>query len=247
MAGGLPEWSEGRVGELAHGHIRTRMEDIWGSMRSMGLSASPPETELEGCDLVREALRRGHGAILWCMLLSSGLAIKKAFHDVGLPLVHLSREEHGAFTDTRLGVKVVAPFFCRSENVYLAERVQIPLSGSLAYLHTLRRRLRENACVSIVGEHKGRQNGTVEVMGKRWSFALGAPSLAWTEGAALFTVYALRIGSFRYRVVVEPEIPVDQSLPRKVFALRAVEEFARRLEKAIERQPCNWQGWSLGN
>jgi lauroyl/myristoyl acyltransferase len=181
------------------------------------------------------------------MLLSSGTAMKQAFYEAGLPLVHLSREEHGCFTQTTLGVRVVAPFFCRAENPYLAERVQIPLDGSLAYLNTLRRRLQENACVSIFGEHAGRQNGTVEVLGKPWSFALGAPSLAWSEGAALFTVHALRTAPFHYRVIVDPEIPVNRSLPRKIFARQALQEFARRLQRAIERQPGDWQSWSFGD
>ena len=158
-------------------------------------------------------------------------------------MTHLSREQHGSPSLTRLGVRVVAPLYCRAENPYLAERVRIPLDGSLSYLNRLRGRLRENACVSIFGEHEGRQGAEVEVLGARWRFALGAPSLAWLEGAELLTVYPLRIAPFHYRVVIDEPIAADRSAPRKAFAQQALAEFAERLERLIVAYPAQWQGW----
>ena len=60
---------------------------------------------------------------------------------------------------------------------------------------------------------------------------------------ALLTVWALREGAFRYRVVIDEEMPIDRDMPRKHFAERAVHAFAGRLEGCIGRHPADWQGW----
>jgi lauroyl/myristoyl acyltransferase len=247
MARALPGHSPSALRGLAEAHIRMRLEDMWGRVRGIRRFGWNPAVELEGLDRVHEALGRGRGVILWSMRFASATAIKQAFHGHGVPLVHLSREEHGAGSKTKLAVRVVSPLFCRAENPYLAERIRIPLDGSVRYVETVKRRLRANACVSIFGEHQGRQNAEAEVLGARFRFALGAPSLAWSERAALFTVHALRTAPFEYRVVAGEEIPVDRSAPRKAFAGQAAAEFARRLEKLILEHPADWQGWSYRN
>ena len=181
--------------------------------------------------------------MVWSMRFSSATALKQAFYRAGLPLVHLSRVSHGASSNTRTGLGIVGPPYCRAENSYLAERVQIPIDGSVRYIHTLQGHLRNNCCVNIFGEHTGRQNAPATVVGARWPFALGAPSLAWSEDAALLTAYPLRSGPFRYRVIVDEEIPVGRSIGRRDFAKQAVAQFARRLETLIVAHPADWQGW----
>jgi lauroyl/myristoyl acyltransferase len=243
MAGVLPENPENSFPALAEEFVRMRLEDMWGRVRGVRRFGWRPVIETEGLERVRQALDQGRGVILWSMRFSSATVIKQAFYHAGLPLTHLSREEHGSPSMTRLGVKIVGPLYCRAENPYLAERVRIPLDGSLGYLNRIRRRLRENGCVSIFGEHESRQSAAVEVLGARWRFALGAPSLAWLEGAELLTVYALRTGPSQYRVVIEEPIVVDRSAPRKVFAAQALSQFAQRLERLIVAHPGQWQGW----
>lgn len=243
MAAVLPPSTALQPRKLAADYLRMRLEDMWGRLRGMRRFGWRPEIEIEGLERVREARSRGRGVILWSMRFSSSTAIKQVFHRAGLPLVHVSREDHGARTKTKLGVKVVAPMFCRAENPYLAARVQIPLDGSLGYLRDLRKHLRDNACVSIFGEHEGIQNVEVEILGTRRRFALGAPSLAWLENSVLFTVYPLRVGPCHYRVVIDKEIPVTRTIPRRQFAAQAVEEFGRRLQRLIVAHPADWQGW----
>jgi lauroyl/myristoyl acyltransferase len=243
MARVLPARSCSDCGRLAEEYATMRLEDMWGRARGVWRHGWRPAIEIEGLERVHTALERGRGAILWSMRFSSTTAIKQAFFRAGLPLRHLSRKQHGSPSMTRLGVRVVGPLYCRAENPYLAERVQIPLDGSLGYLNRLRKRLRENTCVSIFGEHEGRQSAEVEVLGARWRFALGAPSLAWLEDAELFTVYALRTAPFRYRVVIDEPIAVDRSTPRKAFAAQALAQFAERLERLILLHPGQWQGW----
>jgi lauroyl/myristoyl acyltransferase len=244
MARLLPEESRREdPRRIALDHYAMRLEDMWGRARGIGFQGWHPEIEIEGIEHVRAALARGRGAVVWSMRFSSATALKQAFHRAGLPLVHLSRVSHGASSATRTGLGIVGSLYCRAENPYLAERVRIPMDGSVSYINTLRRHLRNNLCVNIFGEHTGRQNAPATVLGLRWPFALGAPSLAWSEDAALLTAYTLRTGSLRYHVVVDKEIPVDRSIGRREFARQAVVEFARRLETLIVSHPADWQGW----
>jgi len=239
----LPKAAPAQIAALAESHAEMRIEEAWGRMCGAGLRAGQPEIEIEGMERLNRALRRGRGAILWSMRLSSSIAIKQGFHRVGKPLAHLSSEKHGSLSNSRFGIGVVAPLYCRAESAYLAGRIKIPLDGSPRYLVQLKELLRQNACVSIFGEHQGRQNAEATVFGEIWRFGLGAPSLAWSEDAALLTVYATRTGPFRYRVVIDEEIPVATSQPRKRFARAAVQEFAGRLERRILERPDDWQGW----
>lgn len=239
----LPE-RRGQGARLAELRAQMRLEDFWGRLRGIGPRRWRPEIELEGFERVQRARARGRGVVLWCTRTASATAIKQAFHRAGAPLAHLSRANHGVSWTTKFAVGIVGPLYCRAENCYLAERVTIPVGGSLAYFKQLRAQLRGNACLSIFGEHLGRQNAEVPFLGATRSFATGAPSLAWSEGASLLMVHCFRTAPLRYRVVIDEPLDVDRSIGRKQFAERAVGEFARRLEAVIRERPEDWQGWT---
>ena len=56
-------------------------------------------------------------------------------------------------------------------------------------------------------------------------------------------MYSVREGTGRYRIVIDEPIPVDRQLDRKVYVEKAVHEFSRRMQVAIERHPGSWKGW----
>lgn len=244
MRRALPPGHLDDPGQAARNFWLMRLEDTFGRSRGVRRMGWRPQMRIDGLDRLEAALARGNGAILWGLRFGSATAMKQAFHYAGRPLVHLSRAEHGSPTTTRLGVGLAAPLYCRAENPYLRERVVIPLDRSPRYLQQLRLRLRENQCLSIFAEHTGRQNEVRRVLTADMQFAIGAPSLAWSEGAALLTASVHREGPVRYRVQIGEEIPVDRDIPRKRFAEEAVTEVARRLEDLILRHPSDWQGWA---
>jgi hypothetical protein len=246
MAEALSARRSGDWQALAEEHVRMAVEDSWGRFRGIGRPGRwRPTIELNGEPHVRDALELGRGAVIWCMRFSSDTVLKQAFHQVGLPLVHLSLAEHGAWgSRTKLGTSLISPLFTRAENPYLADRVIIPPSNSVRYLQTLREHLRRNACVSVFGDRTGRQRSEVPFLTGCRKFATGAPSLAWVENCALLSAYVIRTGVFQYRVVIEEPIPVDRSLNRKEFVKRAVGEFAQRMEQLVERYPADWQEWA---
>lgn len=160
-----------------------------------------------------------------------------------MPLVHLSWINHGAWSNSWVGRRVLRPVYRRSEDCYLRERVIIPDTGSHTYIKTLIERLAENSVVSIVGDHPNVQNVTARLFDGTAPYALGAPSLAWKTGATLLTTHAVSESACDYRVLIDKPIEVDRTLPRKEFARQAVEEFAQRLQVAIANHPASWTNW----
>ena len=239
----LPADTQPGPHSIAEQHILMRLEDIWGRLCGMRRFGWHPHIEWAGLERLDVPLLDGRGIVLWSMRFSSATALKQGFYRRGLAFVHVSRADHGSSTFTTLGLRVAAPLYCRAENCYLKERIQIPLDGSLGYIQKLRERLRAGSLVSIFGEHEGRQNYEVQLLGTTMKLALGAPSLAWLENAALFTVAPIRVGPFRYRIVVDEAIQVNGAMPRRKFAEYAAQQYIRRLESRILQHPADWQGW----
>jgi len=157
--------------------------------------------------------------------------------------VLLSNEGHGSPDRSRLGVRWSARLYRRGEDPYLKERVHIPTDGTLGYMKQLLDRLEDNCILLMLGENQGRRNVDGVVLGRSVAFASGAPSLAQRTGAELLTAYAIRLGTFRYRVVIEPPIQVDWQLARKDYTRECVVVFCGRLESQIRRHPAGWLAW----
>ena len=224
-----------------------RIEETWGRIRGMRRRGWRPQLKVTGLKHLREALKHGKGAVLWVKGFCGQAVFKKALWQEGVPLIHLSREQHGAPQETWLGLQFVAPLYCRVEDRYLTERVVIPLDNSLGYLRCLQERLFDNGCVSIMAEHRGRGSVTSTFFAVQAEFATGAPSLAWKCGSVLLPVRTVREGFFNYNVVIEEPIRLDRSEPRKDFVKAAVREFTQRLELHIRERPAEWMGWVAGD
>jgi hypothetical protein len=179
------------------------------------------------------------------MSFGSSLIVKIGLWKAGVELVHLSMEQHGAWSDAWIARRVLCPLYARSENWYLAERVVIPWDGATTgVMRILLDRLRnEDAVISIVGDNMGTQNITTRFLDGQAKFAIGAPALAWKASASLLPVYAVREATNRYRVVIGEPIAQDRALNRKEFVRRSVGEFSQRMEEIIAKYPGSWAKW----
>jgi lauroyl/myristoyl acyltransferase len=204
-----------------------------------------PEIELDGIEHVHNALARKKGVILWGMSFCGPVIPKLAFFRAGLPVIHLSTPHHGGFSKSIVAVRIINPWNLKSENKYLTERIVIPLDNSLDYLRLLKKRLLSNGCISIMGEHKGRQNIKVPFLGGEEQYATGAANLARSTGATLLTVYSFRVRQGHYKVGIEPPIHISRETERSEFLLEAIKEFARRLEIHVLDHPEDWEKWSV--
>jgi lauroyl/myristoyl acyltransferase len=217
-------------------------EDQWIRARAMHRSAPLIEIELEGAQHLEEAEKNGRGAVLWNLASCSRIVTHMVLQREGVDVVLLSGAVHGATSPvTSFGLRVIAPLRCRVENRFLAERVIIPMSGSLRYMRTLMERLSHNGCVFIEGERVAtRQNVHADVFGRSVAFAPGAPGLAWKMGSALLPVHVIREGILQYRVVIQEPIERGDSLEKSDFIARSARQFAHRLERHVLAHPSDW-------
>lgn len=232
--------------EQARGQYQMMLEDAWARARNLHARGWEPKTTVVGLERIREAQAAGVGTILWGMSFGNTLIVKIGLWRAGVPLVHLSMANHGAWSEAWIARNVLGPLYRRMENRYLRERVVIPWDGSTgAVMKTLLQRLsRDNAVVSIIGDvRRGTRNIATPFFDAQAQFAVGSPSLAWKTGAALLPVYSVREGTGRYRIVIDEPIGVDRQLDRKEYVLRAVEEFSTRMQAAIVRHPGSWSKW----
>ncbi len=109
------------IQETVAGHI----EEFLQTLREYRPFGWRPAIRLEGRNHVDAALQRGCGAILWLGYFSfAGLAAKKAFHQDGFQVSHLSHPFHG-FSQSRFGMRRLNRLRRRVEDRYLRERVML--------------------------------------------------------------------------------------------------------------------------
>lgn len=238
--------SPGEFRDEARGFACSQMELVWGIGRGMRKSGWHPSTRIFGADRLHQGLEAGRGVILWRMSLGPAVAVNRALSDAGHPPVHLSREDHLVPGQDWWSLRVAAPLMQRGEARSVAERVEIPVGGSLGYMRTILARLTANLPVTIVGDAPGakaRRPVAVPFLSGERRFPAGAPALAYRSGATLLPVYSIRRGPMTYDVIIEEAIPVGAGESRRAFEESAVAAYARLLEQAVRAHPQSWRGW----
>ena len=229
--------------QAARKNYYMQLENRWGCIRDLHRHGWEPNLEVEGLEHIRHGLAAGRGVILWGMSFGGLTLPKEAFSRLGIPLIHLSRENHGAPSKTWLG-KRLGSLARMPEVRHLARRIVIPSGGSLGYMRDLMDALRANSCVSILGENTGRRDVVAPFFEVALASAQGAPGLAWKMGSELLICYVMREDLSDYRVVVE-RVPMDRALGRKAFVRAAIEHFTQRLQERIRERPADWMMWTV--
>ena len=185
---------------------------------------------LEGAGHLQAALAAGRGAILWVApTVFQWLATKRALHEAGYPVHHLSSPNHGFSTASWVGTRLLNPIRTRIEDRYLAERVTLgPDGGSQTALRRLTAILRGNGIVSITVAAAGARPITVPFLAGALRAASGAPHLAARTGAALLPVLTLRQGS-RFVTRIEAPLTLASNLGLELMLAGLVAELAARL------------------
>jgi lauroyl/myristoyl acyltransferase len=225
-------------------HLRNKYEHLLGRMRDLHKRGWHARFGLQGMEHLEQALAMGKGCILWEMSFCGPVVPKVALWKAGFRVNHLSIPYHGGYSRSWITRRLVNPLTIRGENKYLASRIVIPADGFAGYFRLLTQCLNRNECVSIMGEHWGRQAVTVKVLNRQVQFATGAPHLAHKTGAPLLTLTSYRTGPCQYEVCIQPPVPLDFSTGRSDGFRTAVLEFARRLEDWIRRHPADWERWT---
>jgi lauroyl/myristoyl acyltransferase len=200
----------------------------------------PARIAVAGAHHVQAALDAGRGAVLWVApFVFAPLVAKRALHECGFAVHHLSRPEHG-FSSTVFGVGVLNPIRTRIEDRYLAERTTIARVGqTAAAVRTLAERLAANRVVSVTFADQGTRLIETPFLAGRLRVAPGAAHLALRSGASLLPVFALRTGTDAFRVEIGPQLSPSpgQDRNRQIEAMVAVyaDELARRVRRWPEQ------------
>lgn len=202
-----------------------------------------PELRVEGLEHINAALKEGKGAVLWVgHFAASRLAWKKALHESGVAVTHLSSSKHG-FSRTPFGERYINPVCTRIEKRYLRERVQLVPNGLVKAMRRLRTCLAQNAVISVTDFPFARNTIQTPFLGLTRPLAPGAPSLALAAGARLLPVFPLRTDGNVFKIVVEPAIVPPTGVSRTIAVNAMAHEYASRLERYVKKQPEAWDSW----
>ncbi len=201
--------------------------------------------ELKGEEHISAALAAGRGAVLWVAHFSfNALASKKALHNVGFAVSHLSRPEHG-FSKSRFGVAFLNPLRVKTELRYLRGRIIIERAKPAAAVSRAQKQLKDNGIISITaGAWEGARVATVRIHDTLLDLSTGAPGLALMTGAALLPVFTIRDPhSTRISVIVDAPIAVDRGADKEEKLLNATQAFADRMAPYVSSHPSQWRDW----
>lgn len=202
-----------------------------------------PEIELTGVEHLQNGLKMGRGVILWVAHLNAySLVAKMALHRAGYEVSHLSLWRHG-YSDTRFGIRCLNPIRTKVEQRYLRERVVIEPEGASSAMTTLRERLTDNGVVSIAATSDGKRPAIAPFLKGSIRLAIGAPYLAFKEGATLLPVFPLEQPDGRFTVTIEPPLTNESAVSTAEYLNWATHRFASLLQPYVLDHPGQWRGW----
>jgi lauroyl/myristoyl acyltransferase len=204
----------------------------------------PSNLRLEGVSRLQEALKQGHGAVLWCESCnSSSLLLKATLESAGFQVHQLSRPGHN-LSNTRFGMRFLNPIVRKAEDRYLAERILVDETNTLAVSRRIMDLLKDNGVVSVTVNSQGSQVIESPVLDGVLRVATGAPHFALRSGAPLLPLFSYRDGD-EYVVEIGEPIPLAGMGRERAYEF-AVGELARRLSDYVEEHPLDWCGWLRG-
>lgn len=199
---------------------------------------------IEGRQYLDQALAEGKGAVIWVgHFCFASLFTKMALYHSDYAVSHISRPEHGV-SKSRMGLAVLNRSRCVPENRYLRERIVHDRSSPVDTKARALAALSRNRIVSVtVGAWEGRRVAVGPLLGAEFEVAVGAPSLAFTSGAALLPVFTTRLPDGDYCVDIKPPISVVVHEAADDYAVKAAEVLLDHLDGTVRTAPEQWRGW----
>lgn len=203
-------------------------------LRAAGTRSALPRIKVLGLENLDQAVERGRGVVLWIGAFThSSTVVKRALHEAGYPVAHLSRPTHTS--PSRYGVKFLNRWRMSIEDRFIAERIMLTPAGMVGAMRQLMKRLRNNGIISITAGDEAGHSGLAPFLNAQIRLAPGAIRLATGAGAALIPVVAQRIGNSEFEVILGEPLPADADL--------AVQRYIADLEPYVLASPQQWHGW----
>ncbi|BCG87387.1 hypothetical protein MesoLj113c_34970 [Mesorhizobium sp. 113-3-9] len=168
-----------------------------------------PIVRLEGQEGLQAALRRGHGAIIWCdQFTSQTIFGKRALHEADIEAHQVSVNSHGV-SESMFGLRFLNPPMVKVENRYLKSRVAFEREDAYQVTIRIQKILKRNGVVLMTNTiHAGSTFTEVALGEGGWTHLASAPANFAARGkAALFAMSTFETIPFReYRAVISPEL-----------------------------------------
>lgn len=153
-----------------------------------------------------------------------------------------------AYTAARVPVHVVArqAYDARLDAALTRRREQhgVGVFGRNTSVRPILKWLKDGKCLGVLcDQDTGVDSLYVDYFGQAAKTPSGAAFLAQMTGAALVTAYCFREDDGRYRLEFQPAIPVPArggAEPAPMDLWEVVQEYTRRTEAAVRRQPGSW-------
>jgi len=235
--------ADGMARRIATENWCNRFEERFQYMRSWRPGGWSPAIEIVGAEHVANALEEGRGIVLWGGNFSfKDLVARIAWRRLGLSVTLLARPIHG-FSKTQFGIRYLNAVRRGIEDRYLGERLMVEEHETSGALKTMRARLKKNGVVSITVGNQGRRRTTARFLGGSLVLATGPLAMAHETGAALLAVHTLRLGTGRFRVIIEPPIKIAIGKDGAPDYAGAAQRYADMLGPVVLRDPGQWRGW----
>ncbi len=189
------------------------------------LAEAPQRFEIEGTEYLDRALEKGKGVIFVVSHLGSWEYLEFLFYLRDYPCAVVVREIKNAYIYNwiqKLRAKT---------RIHPIDRIH----SSKEILRTLKK----NQLVAILIDQWGGNDGLwVGFFDEKTSTTSIPARLAHKTGAALIPGYCVRTGSGHYKIVIRPEVPMDQN--DEEFEIKTTTQLNRLLEDEIRRYPDQW-------
>ena len=212
-----------------------------------------PTIRLEGQEGLQAALRRGHGAIVWCdQFTSQTIFGKRALHEAGIEAHQVSVNSHGV-SESMFGLRFLNPPLVKVENRYLKSRMVFEREDAYQVTIRIQKILKGNGVVLMTNTiHAGSTFTEVAIGEGGWTHLASAPANFAARGkAALFSMSTFETIPFReYRAVISPELlPAEAEMGRggakdMVLQARYILLKRDRLLEALKLFPEQMLLWS---
>lgn len=215
-----------------------------------------PAIRLEGLEVLRQALRNGRGAIIWCDLFTAQTIMgKRALHEAGVDAHQVSVRHHG-FSPSKFGFRVINPPLVKVENRFLKSRIVFERTDAYQVTTRIQKVLKANGVVLMTNTVYAGSAFAEAAMGERgFTHLASAPAnFAARAGAALFHMATIEEVPFRqYRAIVSqlsPDPQVSESPARdraaKNLAVQAGYILSKRdhMLETLNLCPAQMMAWS---
>lgn len=217
-----------------------------------------PTIRLEGLEGLRSALRRGHGAIIWCDQFTAQTIIgKRALHEAGIEAHQVSVNTHGV-SETAFGLRFLNPPLVNVENRFLKSRVVFDRDDAYQVTIRIQKILKQNGVVMMTNTIHAGSTFTEVAMGESgWTHLASAPANFAARGkTALFAMSTFEVVPFsEYRAVLSPElVPAASADPATGIARDGTKNMALqasyillkrdRVLEALRLYPEQMMSWS---